>query len=85
MSDVTAADVLRRREAELRRLPDVSGVGLGEDAEGKEVIVVFVRQGVEDLDAMRARVPEELDGYRTEIRPEIRVFPGQQQEGETDT
>ncbi len=85
MSYVTAAEVLRRHEAELRRLPDVSGVGLGEDAEGKEVIVVFVRQGVEDLDAMRARVPEELDGYRTEIRPEIRVFPGQQQEGVTDT
>ena len=84
MNEPSAAEVLRRHEAELRRLPEVSGVGLGEDADGKEVLVIFVRQGVKNLDAMRARVPEELDGYRTELRPEIRVFPGQK-EGETDT
>ena len=83
MADLTAAEALRRHEAELRRLPDVTGVGLGEDATGKEVLVIFVRQGV-DPDAMRARVPAQLDGYQTELRPEIRVFPGQQPEGETN-
>jgi len=62
-------------------VPGVSGVGLGEDNEGREVIVIFVSQSVQDLDAMRARVPEVLDGYRTDVRPEIRVFPGQE-EGE---
>jgi hypothetical protein len=79
--DVTAAEVLRRHEAELRRVPDVAGVGIGQDEEGREVIVVFAREGVEDLGDIRARVPEELDGYRTVIRPEIRVFPGRSDEG----
>jgi len=78
---VTAADVLRRHEAELRSLPDVTGVGLGQDADGKEVIVVFVSADAEDAAAARARVPAELDGYRTDIRPEIRVFPGRNHEG----
>jgi hypothetical protein len=80
MTDVPAPEVLRRHEAELRSVPGVTGVGLGEDNEGREVIVIFVSQS-EDLDAMRTRVPEVLDGYRTDIRPEVRVFPGQQ-EGE---
>jgi len=75
-----APEVLRRHEAELRSVPGVTGVGLGEDTEGGEVIVIFVSQTVQDLDAVRARVPEVLDGYRTNVRPEIRVFPGQGQE-----
>jgi hypothetical protein len=45
------------------------------------VIVVFVSAAAEDAAAARARVPAELDGYRTDIRPEIRVFPGHDQEG----
>jgi len=81
MTDVSAPEVLRRHEAELRSVPGVTGVGLGEDNEGREVIVIFVSQSVQDLDAMRTRVPEVLDGYRTDVRPEIRVFPGQE-EGE---
>jgi hypothetical protein len=84
MTEVPPDEVLRRHEAELRSVPGVTGVGLGEDHEGKEVIVVFVSQDVQDLDAMRARVPEVLDGYRTEVRPEIRVFPGPE-EGEENS
>jgi hypothetical protein len=82
MNDLSAAEVLRRHEAELRRLPDVTGVGVGEDADGREVIVVFVREGVDDLEAVRARLPEVVDGYGTEVRPEIRVYPGRYDEGE---
>ena len=82
MNGPSAADVLRRYEAELRGLPDVTGVGLGEDAEGREVIVVFVREGVDDLDEVRARVPEVVDGYGIDVRPEIRVYPGRYNEGE---
>ena len=67
MTDVPAPEVLRRHEAELRSVPGVTGVGLGEDNEGREVIVIFVSQSVH--------------GYRTNLRPEIRVFPGQE-EGE---
>jgi hypothetical protein len=78
---VTAAEVLRRHEAELVQLPGIARVGLGQDEEGEEVIIVFARSDVQDLDAIRAHVPEELDGYRTDIRPEIRVFPGRNQEG----
>jgi hypothetical protein len=78
MTDITAPDVLRRHEAELRSVPGVTGVGLGEDDQGREVIVIFISQSVQDLDAMRARVPEALDGYRTDVRPEVRVFPGQE-------
>ena len=82
MDEGSAAEVLRRHEAELRRMPGVTGVGLGEDAEGREVIVIFVREGVEDLDAIRARVPVVLDGFGIDVRPEIRVYPGRYQEGE---
>jgi hypothetical protein len=78
MTDVPAPEVLRRHEAALRSVPGVTGVGLGEDDEGREVIVIFISQSVRDLDAMRARVPEVLDGYRTDVRPEVRVFPGQE-------
>jgi hypothetical protein len=74
----SAPEVLRRHEAELRSVPGVTGVGLGEDDEGREVIVIFISQSVRDLDAIRARVPEVLDGYRTDVRPEVRVFPGQE-------
>jgi hypothetical protein len=82
-SDVTAAEVLRRHEAELLALPNVTGVGLGQDTQGREVIVVFVRPGAEDLEEVRARIPGELENYRTDIRPEIRVFPGRHEEGGT--
>jgi hypothetical protein len=84
MAEAAARDVLRRHEAELRRLPDVSAVGLSTEEDGREVIVVFVRQGIEDLDVVRDLVPAELEGYRTEIRPEIRVLPGHQEEGEAN-
>jgi hypothetical protein len=85
MNDGSAAEVLRRHEAALRRMPGVAGVGLGEDAEGREVIVIFVREGVEDLDAIRARVPAVLDGFSTDVRPEIRVYPGRYKEGENQS
>jgi hypothetical protein len=78
MTEISAPEALRRHETELRSVPGVTGVGLGEDDAGREVIVIFVSQSVQDLDAMRARVPEAIDGYRTDVRPEIRVFPGQE-------
>jgi hypothetical protein len=84
LSRLPASEVLRRHEAELRQLPEVSGAGLGEEENGEEVIVVFARHGVENLDAVRALVPAELEGYRTQIRPEIRVFPGPEQEGDSE-
>ncbi len=73
---MTIGDVLRKHEAELVRLPDATGVGIGEK-DGEEVIVVFVSQ--EDTSAaerLRALLPETLDGYKLDVRPEIRVFPG---------
>jgi hypothetical protein len=78
VTEISAREALRRHEVELRSVPGVTGVGLGEDDAGREVIVIFVSQSVQDLNAMRARVPDVLDGYRTDIRPEIRVFPGQE-------
>lgn len=76
MSKASASEVLRRHEARLRDVPEVRSVGLGEDSDGNETIVAFVGHSVDDLDAVRALVPTELEGYPTEIRPEIVVYPG---------
>jgi|GEM_PF-7102078 len=85
MSKVPASEVLRRHEAQLRSVPAVRRVGLGEDSGGNETIIAFVGQDVDDLDAVRALVPVEIEGYPTEIRPEIVVYPdrgtGDQEDG----
>jgi hypothetical protein len=65
--------VMRRHEAQLMRLPNVSGIGIGE-RNGKEVVVVFVRQKVEES-VLRKQdlIPETLEGYETDVRTEISV------------
>jgi hypothetical protein len=72
---MTIGDVLRKHEADLVGLPDATGVGIGEK-DGEEVIVVFVSQEDAAAERLRALLPETLDGYRLEVRPEVRVFPG---------
>jgi hypothetical protein len=76
MSKAPISGVLRRHEAQLRTIPEVRSVGLGEDSRGNDTIIAFVGRDVDDLDAVRALVPTELEGYPTEIRPEIIVYPG---------
>jgi len=76
MSKAPASEVLRRHEARLRDVPEVRSVGLGEDGDGNETIIAFVGRNLDDLDAVRALVPTELEGYPTEIRPEVVVYPG---------
>jgi hypothetical protein len=65
--------VMRRHEAQLMRLPNVSGIGIGE-RNGKEVIVVFVRQKVEES-VLRKQdlIPEMVEGYETDVRTAISV------------
>ncbi len=69
-------EVLRRHEADLTGLPDVRGVGVGEK-DGEEVIVVFTTQDESAPQRLRSVLPETLDGYKIDVRPEIRVFPDQ--------
>jgi hypothetical protein len=65
--------VLLRHEARLLRLPNVTGTGIG-DKDGKEVIIVFVRQKVPESSLQPSDViPKNLDGYQTVVRQEIRV------------
>jgi len=55
------------------RLPNVTGVGLGEKR-GKEVIIVFVKQKVPESQLERSAViPKELEGFETDVQLEIRV------------
>ena len=66
-------EVLRSKEAMLRRLPNVTGVGIGEEG-GKEVIIVFVRQKIPESQLSNSEiVPKRLEGYETDVRPEIKV------------
>lgn len=64
---------LRAHEPDLRRLPNVTGVGIGERA-GTEVIVVFVKQKlpVSNL-APHAVIPRTIEGYETDVRVELRI------------
>ncbi len=48
------------------RLPNVTGVGIGEK-DGKEVILVFVRQKMPESELQsRDIIPKKLNGYETE-------------------
>ncbi len=64
---------LRQHESALRRLPNVTGLGIGERG-GKEVIVVFV---AEKLPAgglpPQAIIPRTIEGYETDVRVELRI------------
>jgi hypothetical protein len=75
---------LKKHEAALMGLPNVTGVGLGE-ADGKEVIVVFVKQKVPESQlGESAVVPKRLDGFETDVRSEIRVGQDERPDREFD-
>ncbi len=64
---------LQKHRDRLLRLPNVSGVGIGEK-DGTAVILVFVK---EKLAESRLRpneiVPRALEGHRTDVCLEVRV------------
>ncbi len=68
--------VKRKHEEHLMRLPNVTGVGIGEKA-GKAVIKVFVTQKV-PLSALQPEevIPRMLEGYETDVE-EIGVVMAQ--------
>jgi hypothetical protein len=71
---VTIEDALRKHEERLRRLPNVTSVGVGED-QGEQVILVFVDKKVPESELRPEEVvPTELDGYRTAVRTRISVY-----------
>lgn len=66
-------DIYKKYESALMRMKNVTGVGVGEK-NGKEVIIVFVREKVPESDLQRSDViPKKLDGVETDVRIEIRV------------
>lgn len=65
--------VMRKYEAQLIRLPNVTGVGIGE-RKGKEVIIVFVRRKVSEAVLQPSEIiPKALEGYETNVEEEIRI------------
>jgi hypothetical protein len=68
--------VKRQHEEQLLRLPNVTGVGIGEKA-GKVVIKVFVTHKVPES-ALRPQeiVPKTLEGYETDVE-EIGIVTAQ--------
>jgi hypothetical protein len=68
--------VKEKNEERLMRLPNVTGVGIGEKA-GKAVIMVFVTHKVPEA-TLRPQeiVPKALEGYETDVE-EIGVITAQ--------
>ena len=68
--------VKKKHEEKLMRLPNVTGVGIGEKT-GKAVIKVFVTQKV-PMSALRPQeiVPKLLEGYESDVE-EIGVVTAQ--------
>jgi hypothetical protein len=65
--------VMRKYEVQLMRLPNVTGVGIGEK-KGKEVIIVFVKRKVSEVALQPSEIiPKTLEGYETNVEEEIRV------------
>ena len=59
--------VMQKYEEQLLRLPNVTGVGIGERA-GKKIIKVFVTHKVPESDLQPQEViPEKLEDYATDI------------------
>lgn len=55
------------------RLPNVTGVGIGEK-KGKEVIIVFVKRKVSEAALQPSEIiPKTLEGYETNVEEEIRI------------
>jgi hypothetical protein len=61
-------NVRTKYEEQLMNLPNVTGVGVGEK-EGKEVIIVFVKQKVPET-ALRPEeiVPQRLEGFEVAVQ-----------------
>jgi hypothetical protein len=61
-------DVIKQKyEDQLMQLPNVVGVGIGEEA-GKKVIKVFVTHKVPESELQPAEVvPKKLEGYQTDV------------------
>jgi hypothetical protein len=72
MTNVSIEAAMRRYEKGLRLLSNVTGVGISEK-DGKEVIVVYVNRKLPEF-ALKSWeiIPDELDGYRTVVREEIK-------------
>lgn len=65
-----------KHEEQLMRLPNVTGIGIGEKA-GKPVIKVFVTHKVSESDLRPQEiVPRSIDGYETDVE-EIGVVTAQ--------
>ena len=64
---MSIADVKMKYEEQLMRLPNVTGVGIGQKA-GKEVIKVFVTHQVPEA-ALQSHeiVPKTLEGLETDV------------------
>jgi hypothetical protein len=64
---------MKKYEQQLMKLPNVTGVGIGEK-DRKEVIVVFVRRKVPES-ALKPQeiIPKILEGYETDVETEIKV------------
>ncbi len=70
--------VQKKYEEQLMRLPNVTGVGIGEKA-GKKVLKVFVTRKVPASSLQPQEiVPETLEGYETDVE-EIGVITAQDQ------
>lgn len=75
--------VKRKFEDQLLRLPNVTGVGIG-DRDGREVLKVFVSQKVPESDLKSNEIiPEVLDGYETDVE-EIGYVTAQTKEKKGD-
>jgi hypothetical protein len=77
MPHISIAEAQSRHEAELLRLPNVTGVGIGERA-GKPVIKVFVTRKVPASQlAPEEQVPRSLEGHEVDVEA-IDVVEAQQ-------
>lgn len=64
---INIESVRRKYENDLMRLPNVTGVGIGE-REGKEVLKVFVTRKVPDSELKAGEVvPKALNGYEIDV------------------
>lgn len=73
---MTIEAVKRKYEEQLMRLPNVTGVGIGEKA-GKTVIKIFVTHRVPESSLQPQEVvPKTLEGYETDVE-EIGVVTAQ--------
>ena len=73
MVNMDIETVMKKHEARLRRLANVTGVGIGEK-DGQQVILVFVSSKVaEEVLPPSEIVPKMLDGYATDVEIEVRV------------